>query len=224
MNIDQAAFARLVGVDQSTVSRWERDVHEPEGEQLRALAAVAKEPIENFLTAARPVPATEGSPRTYSVRVIGSVQAGLWVEAIEWPSDQQFEIQVPLEATAAALFPRALRVQGPSMNREFAEGSYVLCVSVIELGAYYERFSINKPAVDHEDFVVVQRRRPDGLIEATIKQYMVDERGRKWLWPRSTEPEFQQPWPVPDGDPEDDGEDLRITAVVVGTYKATKQL
>ena len=41
--------------------------------------------------------------------------------------------------------------------------------------------------------VIVQRRNADGLFEATLKEYVVDEHGKKWLWPRSYDPEHQSP-------------------------------
>lgn len=43
------------------------------------------------------------------------------------------------------------------------------------------------------DRVVVQRVSTDGLYEVTLKEYVVDENGKTWLWPRSTDPDHQAP-------------------------------
>lgn len=224
LGLDQTAFAGLVGVTQSAVSRWESDTHEPEYEQLRALAAIAKEPIDNFLVNAAPAP-SEGSPRTYAVRVIGSVQAERWVEATDWPSDKQFDIYVPLEANVAQLAPRAFRVQGPSMNLVFAEGSFLICVDATAASLLQDRTRRQADLLLRSgDYVVVQRRHPDGLIEVTVKEFALDDDGQAWLWPRSSHPEFQQPWRLPDGALAGDSGDLRITALVVGVYHTLRRL
>lgn len=69
------------------------------------------------------------------------------------------------------------------------------------------------------DHVVVERIRPDGLRELTVKEYRVagDE---LMLVPRSTRPEFK-PVVYPGPDQETDpatGEIVRIIAFVVGSY------
>lgn len=48
--LNQAEFAKLVGnVDQSTVSKWERDLQQPRGEALVRLAGLAEESPAEFM-------------------------------------------------------------------------------------------------------------------------------------------------------------------------------
>jgi transcriptional regulator with XRE-family HTH domain len=180
------------------------------------LAKATDRPIGELLGEVDP---TSARVPTRLIRVVGAVQAGAWREALELPPDEQFDIAAPIDEAYSGLPVIALRVQGASMNRVFPEGTYLVCVNLVHLGDRLYRRTGQPYRCRNGDYVIVQRRDRHGLLEATVKEYVVDDRGRSWLWPRSDDPEFQAPWPIPDGDPEDDGEDLRITALVVGLYR-----
>ncbi|MHB1104204.1 MAG: helix-turn-helix transcriptional regulator [Devosia sp.] len=58
--LNQADFGKLVGnVDQSTISKWERDLQEPRGEALLLLAGLAEESPAEFLGLERRSPPIE---------------------------------------------------------------------------------------------------------------------------------------------------------------------
>lgn len=93
------------------------------------------------------------------------------------------------------------------MNELYPPGSVVVCVKYIDLGRDPE----------HEERVIVQRG-VGGEFEATIKEIRQHPDGTWWLWPRSTDPNFQQPWQLThDGD--DWNDNLRVVAKVVGSYR-----
>jgi hypothetical protein len=52
------------------------------------------------------------------------------------------------------------------------------------------------------------------MVEATLKEYVVDEKGVAWLWPRSTHPEHQQPISYAG----DGVEEVVVVGIVVGAY------
>ena len=89
----QPEFAKAVGdVDQSTVSRWEAGKQKPRPEQLVRLAEMAGITPQQFLGV--PLPgATPTVMRT--VRVTGELQAGSFMEALEWPDEEQYEVPAP---------------------------------------------------------------------------------------------------------------------------------
>lgn len=140
------------------------------------------------------------------VWVKGIVQAGAWKEAIEWHQEDWRPAPVGIDTRYARLEQFGLEVGGASMNLIYPEGSVVVCVSLIELGA-------DPMPGDH---VICQRRSKAG-IEATVKELQRDEAGDYWLWPRSSDPNFQQPWKLPVGD-EFGNDDLRLVALVIGSY------
>jgi repressor LexA len=144
-----------------------------------------------------------------TVPVVGVVQAGLWQEAMEWDESDWYAVPAPVQKTHEGLRKWGLEVRGPSMNEIYPPGSIVICVKTIDLGKNPE----------NGQRVVVQRTSSHG-IEATIKELRVDQDGVWWLWPRSTDPNFQQPWRLP-SPPDQDGSDdeIRIVAVVVASYR-----
>lgn len=95
------------------------------------------------------------------------------------------------------------------MNELYPHGSTIVCVSLMDLG---------RDPIPGER-VVCHRRSAVGL-EATVKELRQDTKGDYWLWPRSTDPAFQQPWRLPRPDDHAaDNEDVRIAALVIGSYR-----
>jgi SOS-response transcriptional repressor LexA len=143
-----------------------------------------------------------------AIKVIGFVQAGHWVEAIEWPAEEQTEINVPLPNNWPNLQFQAFMVRGESMNEIYSDGSIVIAVSTITYG--FEPKS--------GDRVIVTRRDSAGLYEATVKEFWVDQRGKPWLMPRSSDPYFQTPVNFTDMQG-DNVESVEVTGIVVGSFR-----
>lgn len=197
---DQTELAEKLGTSQGTVSRWESGKQKPEFDQLRALASIDGKSVDAFLGYA--VQSRTGSIIPVTVR--GVLRAGAWVEALEWPPDEHFEILVPEDKRYAGLTHAAFRVDGPSMNKAYPDGSYVITVPYIEIQ--------EEPQPGHR--VICQRTRTDGLIEATVKELAISD-GRRYLWPRSDHPDHQAPILL-DGS---NGDEVVVTAKVVGSYR-----
>lgn len=149
----------------------------------------------------------ESSPELDGLYVVGAVQAGTWAEAIQWPRDEWVRLEVPEDSRATGIKRFCLEVRGKSMNLEFPPGTILVCVSLFD--------------IDYEpkdgDHVIVHRRAPNGLTEATVKEIR-NENGETWLWPRSDRPEFQQPILLSSQGNNDDGEDVTVTGLVIGRY------
>lgn len=142
--------------------------------------------------------------------VIGAVQAGLFQETYEWPESDWREGFMP---HAPKRFPHAMRwgldVRGPSMDRDYPEGSVVVFVWCDDIG---------QPEPAHLDHVVVTRRDENDRIEATLKEFRIHDDGSRWLWPKSTDPNFQQPWPFK-ATSLDEGGSIEIIGIVVASYQ-----
>lgn len=207
LRLGQEEFADLVGVSQGTISKWERGEDSPRLENVRKLAELAREPVSDFwLEEDEHRLAGEGwHPPT---RVIGAVQAGQWVESVEWDEDQQFDVIMPFPRAWPEFPTYGFLVRGSSMNLLYPEGSVVVAVPTIVSGID------PKPG----DRVVVQRRDDQGLYEVTVKEFTRDSQGRVWLWPRSDDPEWQGPI-----DPRD-GADKRAEILVTGIIVASLRL
>jgi transcriptional regulator with XRE-family HTH domain len=199
----QAAFADRFGVTQGSVSRWENGAI-PDPSALARLAELAGEDIKTFLG---------GAPSDTSfvnlgqrLMVKGSVAAGVWREAFEWPQDDWFSYTGGTHVTVDAGRRFGLRVDGESMNEIYPPGTILDCISV---------FESDTPSSGRN--VVVVRERIDGALEATVKQFFVDKDGKAWLLPKSTNPAFQTPIAL--DDPGNGIVETRIIAIVVGSYR-----
>lgn len=202
LKLNQGPFGTLIGVDQATVSRWESGAQKPEIEAVRALAKLAGTDVEDFLGNAE----VRGS-KVDEVEVMGKVQAGEWVEALERPREERFTILATANSRYAGIKRFGLEVVGPSMNEVYPEGTVLVCAHIEHT---------RKPP-QHGQRVIVERKRADGLREITVKEYQVLD-GQIWLIPRSTHPAFKAPLQLtPAG--EHDVEEVRVIAIVTGRYQ-----
>lgn len=204
-------WAEQAGVSHNTIYNFLRGETESlNARTVELLARAARVSPETIFQTLPELTEAEDKATIRRLRVIGCVQAGHWGDA--WmldPSEQQI-IGIPTnrEISSDAF---AIRVIGPSMNQYYRDGSYLICEP------------LGNTALKAGDHVVVQRTRPDGNVEATCKELVIDSEGRGWLWPRSTHPAHQTPiavsWPY---DPEmayaPDIDQTQIVAVVVGSF------
>lgn len=139
------------------------------------------------------------------IPVVGDVQAGVWLEAVAreyYEVDEHLPIDVAGYESARL---KAMRVVGPSMNKLYPPGRFVVLAEPAEAGLR---------AGDH---VVVERRRGP-MVEITLKEYVEEAGGRIALWPRSDHPDFQEPLYLRARD-ESDQDGLTIIGVVVADYR-----
>jgi transcriptional regulator with XRE-family HTH domain len=203
LKLTQSELGVKVGVPQATVSKWENGKQEPDSENNVKLASFAGVEIHEWLDMPQ---LGQSTVRTRRVPLVGVLQAGAFREAVEYPVDDQRQIEAPIPAVIEGVPTRNLELQafevaGPSMNRYYPDGTVVYAASVMSFRA-----------PEHEDRVIVVRRNKSGLVEVTLKEYVVAEDGRKWLYPRSYDPEFQAPLQYRDGS---DGDEIHVTGIVV---------
>lgn len=123
------------------------------------------------------------------VRLIGDVQAGIWREPIEDHEGDGEWITAPLSDTIMKLRPFALRVSGNSMDRVYPAGTILICCHLEAL---------NEQPMTGKRYII-EDQDEHGRIETTVKEFVIDENGRPWAWPRSSDSEHQQPIPLDTG-------------------------
>lgn len=137
--------------------------------------------------------------------VNGSVAAGVWRESEHWDDDRTFIIKGVPPIAGAKRF--GVVVEGFSMDLAYEPGTVLDCVSIFKGGV----------APTTGDHVIVQRARPDGLRELTVKEYR-HENGRYLLVPRSSKPEFK-PIEYAGPDQEHVGDDgIEVIGFVLAPY------
>jgi transcriptional regulator with XRE-family HTH domain len=196
-NLTQAQLAEMIGTTDATVQRLEtgrRQLTERWAAQISTVLGVDVSEVFGQI-----LPAT-----TVGLPVVGEVQAGVWRETdvIDEPKHPPLPLGPDPRYQSSQQF--ALLVQGESMNKVFAPGTFIVCVSWSDVG--------RQPR--EGDIVVVERRR-DGMVETTVKRIAVQNR-KLVLMPDSTDPRFQNPIEL-EGSIERD--EIVITALVVGRYE-----
>lgn len=197
LGLTQVQFANAIKASQGRVSKWERGENVPSGEhwdRINKLAGADGRGLEGIV----PLGAGGSPPRTY--RIVGEVQAGVWMEAIEWEHDDQIEVALTPPLGLEGVDVKGFRVRGASMNKIYGEGTVVYVQPTISNGI--------EPRSGQ--YVLVSRRNRDGLYEATLKEFVVDGEGRRWLWPRSYDPKHQAPLALDNGE----SEEVTVTGIV----------
>lgn len=199
-NVSVNAWAQSAGLNEATIRNFLKGRH-------RSLNSSTYQQLAD----ARGTTVSELMGETValdSVDVVGAVQAGVWSEALEWPEVDWYRAPVARDRRYAAYRQYGLEVRGPSMNELYPHGSIVVCVKLLDIGRD------PKPS----ERVIVQRHSHEGF-EATIKELRIDDEKRFWLWPRSNDPNFQQPWRLPLNDEDRDSEEISVVALVIGSYR-----
>lgn len=181
---------------------------DPKTGKLTQIAAALGCKLEDLLprkVAVQPIYTTQ-------IEVRGEVQAGVWREAIEWPTADWYAITVPIDMAYQGFHRYGLKVCGQSMNKVFPEGSVVVVINFGDLGRVPQT----------GDFVVaIQRCSRTDQFEATVKAVQIKDDGVVILWPQSWDPAFQTPVVLPPQDGQDNAGvlDVAIQALVVGSYQ-----
>lgn len=185
-------------VSQATIFRWLNNKAEPEGLHRDKINEVYQE-IFGERSVTRPVAAL-------GILVVGSIRAGNWLDATLIDDDHDEPETIPVAPDPR--FPRArqyaLKVDGDSMNLEYADGSYVICVDFYDSGLEMR-----------EDMVVHVERWQHGLREVTLKALKRDGDGWR-LEPRSSNPAHKAVV-LEDGATEET--EIAVKGVVIGDYR-----
>lgn len=137
---------------------------------------------------------------------VGEAAAGLWREALEWPRDDWLPLISSIHDKRYPGAQRAaVRVRGDSMDLLYPDGSFVTFVRFADIG---------RSPQSGERVLAVRRRQT--LIEATIKEFSKDTKGRRWLLPRSTNPAHSA---LALNGSDDETETLEIVGLVVASQR-----
>ncbi len=118
--ISQQKLADLLGVSRSAVSMWEIDASQPDNDTLLKLSEILNVSID-YLLGNSPTPAH--SNKSVIIPVLGSVPAGIPLEAIE---DIIGEEEIPSSWLAGGKEFFALKIKGDSMEPEYRTGDIVI--------------------------------------------------------------------------------------------------
>jgi transcriptional regulator with XRE-family HTH domain len=196
LTLEQVAEA--MGTTTATVSRLENGRRKLTDQWIYRIGDVLEATPIDILGGEQRAAAQTGLP------VRGDVAAGIWREADIQDEPKYSAVPIGPDERYPPERQYALAVQGTSMNKRFPPGSFIVCVPWD---------TIERDPRDG-DIVVVERRR-DGMVESTVKKVVAKGRSVK-LSPESDDPRWQESYKL---EPENDGDQVAIRALVVGKYE-----
>lgn len=179
----------------------------PGPDTVVGLARAMNRDLADFIVGEKSI-LTSQSPGRVWMPVTGAVAAGVWLEQIEWPHEDQYDVLVyPDPDPAIEQF--VLEMRGYSMDKTIPPGSILECTRVA--------FGKIEPSVG--DLVIVERQAHD-LTEMTCKRLAKGPDGWE-LHCESTKPEFQDVIHI--GEPEN-GLPVDNEIRVIGIVDEARQL
>lgn len=143
----------------------------------------------------------DSSSQTITIR--GIAEAGNWQDIIpDLSADKPQKVSIPI-MPASVSNAHGMTVKGDSMDRFYPDGTTIICAEIADYN-------------DLKDgqHVICEVWNEKGRVEKTIKEVKKEEDGML-LWARSTNPKWQQPVFVS----EDTPDHIKITAVVLGSFR-----
>jgi repressor LexA len=190
LGLKQHHLAEKTGLSIQQISRLELSQRKLSLQYIVQVAAALGVPQSELMpeaaTSAAPTSQLTGAHLT-RLMVVGAVQAGHYTEASEWDGGDQYPFYAQADDRYPGVERFGLEVRGRSMDLIYPPGSIVICVRFFEIG--------EEPLPG--DIVVALQRDVTGDVEATLKEFLIDDQGRRVLWPRSSAPEFQTPIILP---------------------------
>lgn len=188
------AVSLAAGMNETFVRDMLKRDRAPAIDNFAAVAKALGMTIAELLgeTTAPTEPASE--PGLRRVEVVAHVQAGHFAETWEWEESDRYAVYVPDLPEYRSIRLYAAETKGPSMNKRYADRTVIVFNDVNE--AYEEPIAGKR--------YVVERKRPSGEAEHTVKMLHIDAEGKHWLMPESDDPRYQTPISVEEGTGDDD--------------------
>lgn len=203
-------LAELAGTTHQTVQRLETGERRLSQQWMERLASALGIKPADLLPRAQTVEVEDFE--FTRLRIFGEIQAGKWRRSLEISEGEWQEMHVPRLDKDSDCF--GVIVRGNSMNQVYPDGTILICVPIEEYDHVLAQGSN----------VIIERRNSQGMTETTVKELRQHSDGSVWLWPRSSDPLFQEPLHLPRPDTNVDIRDatvehVKITAVVVGSVR-----
>lgn len=199
--LTQTQLAKLANTSQPQIQRLENGERKLTKEWARRLSPHLHTTAKELMFGE----ADEDTTSTLEIEglpVVGTSRAGGWLDITMMETGEHEHETIPVARNPR--FPRArqyaLLVSGDSMNKVFAEGTYVTCVDYADSG-----LSLKPGMIVHVERRIAGRQ----LVETTLKKY-----GKGELLPLSTNPVHV---PIPLNGDEDTEIDVR--GVVIGKWE-----
>lgn len=174
----QIDLARHIGVTQATISRWENGEQDPDSKHFLKLADLSGDDVFHA--------GVSGVHLISQIFILGEAHCNVWTDNVWYGQFERFAIELPSHPKHAGIQLFAVYLRDDSMNQFYNNGSILLC-KALELDA-------NAPTSGAR--ILVEERDAVGIQRLYVRELVVMPDGSRWLWPRSTDPDYQVPTAV----------------------------
>ena len=215
--IKPTELARKSGIAPSTINRFlsgKADNENISAATISKVKSAVDELVDQWIEdveRGRLTPIEQPKPKhsVRHVRIVGAVEAGVFLDAVEWPEHDKYRLELPIQTPYVTKSVVGFEVRGESMNLLYPAGTIIVCVPT---------YDIDRRPIHGERIVVFTRQ--NDLMEATVKEFRIDDDGVVWLWPRSSEPAHQSPIRFGElHDRELVDNETSIVMIVIGSYR-----
>lgn len=116
-----------------------------------------------------------------NVTVRGTLEGGAWSQSWHFPESAVYHVPIPDDSLLQGMTLTAAETKGPSANRRYPIGTVVVFNDFVEA---------SEPLREGSRYVI-ERRRGDGHVEATVKLLWRDPDRTLWLVNESDDPRYQ---------------------------------
>lgn len=122
-DLTQRDVERLTGINYKTLSNWENDVSNPSPPDLMALSGAYHVSIDSLVGNKNQSMSVDPQSRGHRIPVLGSIAAGIPIEAIEDVIDWE---EIPADWLRGGAEYFALKIKGGSMEPRMFDGDVVI--------------------------------------------------------------------------------------------------
>lgn len=177
--LKQHELAKKIGASQGRVSKWESGEESPSTDYTVKLATEFGMSTNDFLGI---MPIGQDGTSGRRIAIVGEISAGNWLDHEEWGEEDQKFVSAILPEAWSNVPIKGFIVRGRSVDKVYPDGAVVYVAPIDSV-----------PGGPQSGEMVVAIRQDGDAFERTLKEYVVDEAGKAWLWPRSSDPEHQAP-------------------------------
>ncbi len=175
-NITQLKLSEILGIDRTTISKWESTDVVPQAEILKQLSMLFNVTVDYLIGIEREVEIIDFKP-SIKLPVYGRIPAGIPIEAV---TDIVDYIELPMKSLRPGREYICLKVMGTSMSPKFEEDDVVIiernpvCESGQDCAVYINGFDVTlKRVIKQETGLLLQPLNP--AFEAKFYPYYGSE-------------------------------------------------
>ena len=163
LGLNQQQFAEMIGVSQSTVSKWEKGAQRPDLESVVKMQVAGGAEPSRF--AANSSHKYDRASWGVEVPVIGAINEGRWGQDYRWHESNNFSIRAPKRSSWADLDMMGFVVEDESASPIYPSESILVCARL--------NVKVWQGPRTGDHLVIAQRDDTNGSVRVVVRQLAI---------------------------------------------------